>query len=245
MDFECPSCNRQGDIDDNMLPPQGLLVTCHRCGHKFTIQKVAQAAEEPQPDFVFSPAEPSSSPPNDMPADKDACPTAVSVIGWIFIGMSALMIFSALMSLAAFSMMPPMDEAMRDMPAAFPRELRGMFGLFKYFHVLSIGQIVVAAFTLFAGIRFLQRRAWARVYLEVLSWVSIALLVLYVGWWGYMWSQITSSFPKQMGNCGPPIGFFRGMGIVMALFNLIIFATPLVVIIHYLRKESVRGACER
>lgn len=240
MDFVCTSCGLAGDIADENVSPEGLIATCPRCGQKFKIHHEKSVEEEPLPDFVFSPAKPAAS--QDDRTARDERPTAVTVIGWLFIGMSGLMIFSALMSFAAFSMMPDMDEAMREMPATMPHQMRGLFGLFRYFTIISGGQIVVAGFTLFAGFRFLQRRAWARTYLEVLSWVSIALLVLYVGWWGYMWVQMTGIFPAEMGNCGPPMGLFRGLGVVMGLFNLAIFATPLGVIIHYLRKDSVRGA---
>jgi len=70
-------------------------------------------------------------------------PTSVTVIGWIYIAVSAFMFLSGLLAFTAFVFInkatggqfpPPMDA---DMPAA----VRTMPVIFRYFGVLSLLQI--------------------------------------------------------------------------------------------------------
>lgn len=49
MEFECPNCEKSGQIDDSSVPNEGVYANCPVCGTKFFISKSSN-------DFTFEPA---------------------------------------------------------------------------------------------------------------------------------------------------------------------------------------------
>lgn len=49
MKFECPNCEKTGQVDDSSIPNEGVYATCPVCGTKFFISKSSS-------DFTFEPA---------------------------------------------------------------------------------------------------------------------------------------------------------------------------------------------
>src|SRR5205823_4454279 len=47
MKITCESCSAQYDLDDNRIPPSGLLMKCPACLHSFTVKKGTPAAAAP------------------------------------------------------------------------------------------------------------------------------------------------------------------------------------------------------
>lgn len=50
MKFECPNCNKFGNVDDSKVPEDGLYANCPNCNTRFLIKK-------PNPDFTFEPTQ--------------------------------------------------------------------------------------------------------------------------------------------------------------------------------------------
>jgi hypothetical protein len=169
-------------------------------------------------------------------------PTAVTVIGWIFIAGAILMIFSSGMGFMAFSFMHHMGgEATPPITEKAPFQLGVMEVIFQHFGLIALVQVAFAAFILIASIQFLRLRRWARTALEVIAWLG---LVYVVGNGIFLVSfviTVTSSVPFAEGasELSPILGIFAAvMGSVVTLF----WAIPLVVIIIFLRGKTIRGA---
>jgi hypothetical protein len=168
-------------------------------------------------------------------------PTSVTVIGWIFIVVSGLMLLSGAMGLVSFSLMkkmsggefPPMVEGM---PGAF----KASAFMFKHFGLIAFLQILFAGFSLFAGIQFLRLRSWARTALEVIAWLGLTYIIGFGIFWIISWVSITSAIPAE-GAAAPPAAF-NIIGAIMGAVVIAIFAVPAIVIIIFLRKPEVRRA---
>lgn len=166
-------------------------------------------------------------------------PTAMTVIGWLFIIGSAFMILSAGMGLWALSLMrqttggrlPPLPP---DAPAMF----RVMYGLLPYFWLLGRLQIAFALFVIFAALQFLRRRAWARTALESVTWLGLVFAAGFTLLWAASWVSMASTVPAQPGAPSPM--FFTIVGVVIAVVVAAVWATPLIVILVFLRGRTIR-----
>ncbi|MBN1255800.1 MAG: hypothetical protein JXA50_11050 [Deltaproteobacteria bacterium] len=169
-------------------------------------------------------------------------PTAVTVIGWIFIAGAILMIFSGGMGFMAFSFMQHMGgEAAPPIPEDAPFQFGVMEVIFQHFGLIALVQIALAAFILIASIQFLRLRRWARTALEVIAWLGLVYFVGFGIFFVASWIAMTSNIPFSEGASGPSpmFGIFGAvMGFVVTLF----WAVPLVVIIIFLRGKIIRGA---
>jgi hypothetical protein len=160
-------------------------------------------------------------------------PTAVTVIGWIYIAVAILMILSSVMSFAVSATMPPPPS-----PDRFPSDGSTRFGfwLFGHLRVVAVIQIVAALVTLAASVAFLRLQSWGRVVLELLAWLALTYDLVCGGFWLYSAASMTSRMPSSI----PPFpsGLFLGTGVVI----IAVFAVPIVVIIRFLRGNAIRDA---
>ena len=88
------------------------------------------------------------------------------------------------------------------------------------------------------GVKLLQRRAWARTTLEVLSWVSLVLAAVLAVTWLVMWNTITMKMLGQ--NANTVIVWAIGLGVDVVLTALC--AVPLWKMVRFLRSAPVRDA---
>ena len=88
------------------------------------------------------------------------------------------------------------------------------------------------------GVKLLQRRAWARTTLEVLSWVSLVLAAVLAVTWLVMWNTITMKMLGQ--NANTAIVWAIGLGVDLVLTALC--AVPLWKMVRFLRSAPVRDA---
>ena len=88
------------------------------------------------------------------------------------------------------------------------------------------------------GVKLLQRRAWARTTLEVLSWVSLVLAAVLAVTWLVMWNTITMKMLGQ--NANTAIVWAIGLGVDVVLTALC--AVPLWKMVRFLRSAPVRDA---
>lgn len=169
-------------------------------------------------------------------------PTGVTVIGWSWIILGILMIFSGAMGLFAYLML---NEAIDgyDLPPHAPSILGASVWIFENFVPLIIAQTLIALIAVIGGIQFLRRRVWARVVLEVLSWLSLVYVVGFGIFSITAWLSITGSLPADQIDVG--VGFFRIFGIAVVTIITAIFAVSLGITIKYLRSSIARNAMVR
>lgn len=161
--------------------------------------------------------------------------TRLAAWSWIVLGvltaivalLGSLLIDAAQEMMAAGEMpgMPAMRHAGMDAGSGF---------------VLAL-HYVYAIVAIAGGVKLLQRRAWARTALEVLSWVSLVLVAVLAVTWIVMWNSITM---KMLGaNANTAIVWAIGLGVDIVLTA--ICAVPLWKMLRFLRSAPVRSAMRR
>lgn len=176
-----------------------------------------------------------------MNAIQKKRPTSVTVIGWMFIASTILMILSGGMGFAAFTFMKQTAGGVPPLSEDIPGQLRVIEIVFQYFELIAVVQVAFAIFILIASIQFLRLRRWARTALEVVSWLGLVYMVGFGIVWVASWIGITSSIPLTEGTPGPS-PLFNIVSVVMGSLVAVCWAVPLVVIIVFLRGKTVRGA---
>jgi uncharacterized protein YneF (UPF0154 family) len=168
-------------------------------------------------------------------------PTAITVIGWIFIVTAILMIFSGGIAFIAFSYMKQIAEEMPPIAQELPNQFRVMRIIFQNFGILALLQVAFAVFVLMASLYFLQLRRWARSALEIVAWLGLVYVVGFGIFWVASWINITSSFPASQVPSGlSPM--FNIIGAIMGGVVTVIWAVPLVIIIIFLRGKTIKDA---
>ena len=168
-------------------------------------------------------------------------PTAVTVIGWIFIAGAILMILSGGMGFAAFSFMKQSTGGVPPVPEDIPGQLRVMKIAFQHFGLLAMVQVALAIFIIIASIQFLRLHRWGRTALEVVTWVGLVYVVGFGVFWVVSWIGITSNIPMTEGTPGPS-SMFNIVGAVMGSVVTLFWTAPLVVIIIFLRGKTIKEA---
>jgi hypothetical protein len=167
-------------------------------------------------------------------------PASVTIIGWIFIGVAGIMIFSGTTGMISFACMKQAEgKNYLPMPEGLPGHLKIMWGIFRYFDSLAIIQILFALFVIIACIYFLKLRAWARAALEGISWLGLLFVAGFGIFWVTSWINATSGMAVAEGATGPP-PIYGLIGIVIGVTMMAIWAVPLVVIITFLRSIGMR-----
>lgn len=165
-------------------------------------------------------------------------PTAITVIGWLYVGFGLLMALGGAFGLVmSFAMPTPHTDlsTQPDMPAPF----KLMSHLFDYFWVAAGVQLLVAVLMIVAGAAFLKLKPWSRPVLEGVAWAGL----LYDIGFGVFWIWGVSS----MGARNPPAGqapetaFFAGF-LAFGVVLILAFAVPPIVVIRSLRGATVRQA---
>src|SRR5689334_5381064 len=115
-------------------------------------------------------------------------PTAITVIGWVYVGFGILMIFSgALFSLVAVQIAPASHAMAADPHELVPFRLMDQF--FRYSPLLVFAQFIVATLLIVSGAALLRRRSWARPLVEALAWLGLAYVLAFGTFW--LWSVVS------------------------------------------------------
>jgi hypothetical protein len=155
-------------------------------------------------------------------------PTSVTVIGWAWVVISALMIFSSVMGLLASMMAGEMMHSQGD--AGFEAPL-----MFRIFPLLAAVQMLFAGLGLVAGLSFLKLKAWSRPVLEVQTWILLAFVVGFMIYWMHSWVSMTSGMEVATDR-------FALMGLVMAVVMTAVYAVPIGFMLRSLRGAVVKAA---
>ncbi len=167
-------------------------------------------------------------------------PTSATIIGWLFIGLSVVMVLSGTMAAVVWSHSPadqfsPNTDAFHGEPWAF----RMMFKMFDHFQYLIVIQFMLAAAGIAGGFGLLQLRPWGRALTELLTWLGL----LYTLGFSLLWLTAVASFQTSAGM--PPDGrFFAALMFAMGVVVLLTFLVPFVVVLVALRGKKIRSAIE-
>ena len=151
-------------------------------------------------------------------------PTAVSIIGWIWVGLGVCMSVSAMMAILVASLnashgpVPPP-------PITFGRALAFVF---DHFTAFAVGQLIFAAFIIYSALRFLRLRWWAWRSLQVITWLALLYVVVFGIFWVITWIQFLPD-AAQVGEA--PVTLLRILGAVMGTVVTLTFSVPLVVML--------------
>lgn len=167
-------------------------------------------------------------------------PTAITVIGWLFIGCGALAILSGAFAVVISIVAPPPAEPpAKTADAPLPFQIVGR--IFDYMGLLGAVQIVIAALMIWSGAAFLRLRAWARTVIEAITWLGL----LYTLSFGAMWIYLVSTIWREAEAAPDAMNVFFPMFIGMGAAVILSFAIPLVVILRVVRGRAVREALYR
>jgi hypothetical protein len=172
-------------------------------------------------------------------------PTSMTVIGWLYIVGAGLTALSALMGMAASRIMVDMGEipSAADLPPDTPALIALTVSLLPFFALLSLAQLGLAGFVLYAAIQFLRRRAWARTALEVMTWLGIVGTLMVLVAWGFMWVRLAAGIPAPSTTSSP--ASLATFGVVAAIVIGAIYVVPMALMVRSLRSPAVRSAVVR
>jgi hypothetical protein len=148
------------------------------------------------------------------------------------------MVLSSVMGGFAYSIMQQMKGP--SAPPNMPAEFALMNIVFQNLGTLLVLQSIVAILAVGAGTALLRLKAWARMTLEVLSWLALAYCVGFGIYWMYIWFSMARHTPD--GGVGRIADIFQFMGALMGAVVIAVFAVPLWIMIRYLRGSEVRAA---
>ena len=166
-------------------------------------------------------------------------PGSVTTVAWIWIITGFVLALSSVIGLLSLQAMGTMgfEEIISQLPADMAPEFQVILGLINYILLLTILQGLFGIAALIGGIYFLQLRNWARMILEILTWLGLIGNVGFGVLWWFLWSRISSvsnelfSF-QDYATAGQVVGI-----VVMAIVTI-----PLVKMIIFLRGKTVRNA---
>ncbi len=173
---------------------------------------------------------------------------AVRILGWVFVAFSGFAVLSsafALVFMHFFSRSAPNGE-FPPQPKDFPPGFWLLSWMFQYFHALTVAQVAIATFSIFAAVQFLRLRAWSRTYFEVLNWITLAWTVLFGIVFAVSWVGMTTGLPaSNPSESVPPPALFVAFGVFVSIFVVIFNGAFPAGIIWLLRSRHVRPAFGR
>lgn len=107
--------------------------------------------------------------------------------------------------------------------------------MFEYFGIFSILQILFVIFIIYSGIMLLGQKSWARLSLEVVTWLSLLYIVGFGIFWVFTWISITGQVTPNENE--------EMIGVIIGTIISLVFAIPLGFIIKYLRSDKTREEC--
>ena len=167
-------------------------------------------------------------------------PTAITLIAWVAIVLGVLMLLSACLGLAAFTiMMDSSGGGLPPLPEGASAPLRFLSRLFRSYDLLAYAQIVLSGIIVASGIAFLRLRQWARSVLEIVCWLGITYVVVFGLFWVMTWTTATATMPApdQATGLSRMFGLF---GVALGVVVTISLAAPPAAAIWFLRSRTVR-----
>lgn len=175
-------------------------------------------------------------------------PTGITVIGWIWIILGAVVLFGSLIDILLFGFIPATSGNYSFSSSGYGSDPQTMYNLFqavfiffRHWWIFLTLQLVVGGLSLIGGIAFLGLKEWGRILLEILSWFYLIYNIAAGALWVYMTSYLRNIMTGNMQGTG----MASDLTWVLTVFGLSIllaFCVGIVLMIRYLRSRKVYNA---
>jgi hypothetical protein len=173
--------------------------------------------------------------------DTARTPMSVSLVGYGFIGLGMISVIS---SGTSFFTVPLMKKILTDIAAGYDQPIIDYgpaLDVMRHAPLMAVCSIILGAFTIYAGMQFIKLRSWARLVLEIFSWIglvlSILIAVLFV--FSYVWLG-----PMLVLFDDPVFARLFKTIIILCMAVAIFFIVPNFLLMVYLRSKKVRQAMQ-
>lgn len=174
-----------------------------------------------------------------MNSAPSARPAGVTVIAWLWIATGGFMLVSGLGAIFAAPRVGSADGGfVMSLVTAPDSSALGMF--FRHLIPFAVLQSLIGAFAVVAAVEFLRLRAWARLAMEALSWVSLVYILVNGVLVLYLWDAVVADMPSELVVIEP--AQLHMLGLIVDLVVTVALAAPIGVTVKYLRGAPVRRA---
>jgi hypothetical protein len=170
----------------------------------------------------------------------DPVKRSVSIFGWSTIVVSAILIFSQLLSLAITSSVNQISGLLSGYPGFKTGVMGPMMDMFEYNRIWSIYSICYFLVTLVGGILFVRFRETGRKILEIACWVGILNAFIDTAVTYSFWKQMEIAVASTVGEMGMSLNQLNPLGLGAIIAGFFLWVIPSVGIIVYLRRPSLR-----
>lgn len=171
--------------------------------------------------------------------EKSDRPASVSVVSWIWITSGIFTVVSGVLGIELMSGLPERMPR-TGLPQQVTAAVAVMTDLSPYLIWLTLVQMAASVFAVIAGVYYLKLRAWARGTLELLTWLSLAVLISLMFFWLPMWMMASGQFLPQDGSVD--VERVKVVGAILGAAVVVVAAVPLAMMIRSLRSKAVREA---
>ena len=166
-------------------------------------------------------------------------PRAVTVISWVWLIAGILFLLRSLLDLVIWRMLQPAAPSLFAAVEQQSPQMSFLRPLFKHLATVKIIEAVASAGVICIASQFLRLRAWARVAVQAVCWLTLCYIVSFAILWVGIWTHMTAE------PAGGPMSSsysHRMIGLVGGLAVCLLFAAGLVTMIALLRGSRVRAA---
>lgn len=172
-----------------------------------------------------------------------APPGGLVTIAWLWISSGVLLLFAGLLTFVADGGGAALEltqlKAAGLLPPNFELRLEALTALERHSSALGWGQLVIGLAAAIGGYYLLRCRYWARVLVEVLTWATL----VYLGWGYFLWMGLWDGLVAALGEYYRLDGAaLHGLGNVLGISMVVLFAAPMVWVLFYLHGAKVRRA---
>jgi hypothetical protein len=171
-------------------------------------------------------------------------PSVVTVMAWVWVAAAALLLFSALGSLLVnlITSSSLLFEGFADMQEIWPEgSIQAL--MMKYYGLVALIQMLACILIVLSSVRLLKGKSWARLSLEVFSWLGI-LYNLFGGYIGLENLQYMDSYSPELADLQDHgFTFIEPLMIGITVVSTIAFITPFIISVVVMRRASVKDYC--
>jgi hypothetical protein len=147
-------------------------------------------------------------------------PKAVTVIGRLWIVLAALSLFRSLVNLILWSVLQPALPSLFNMAVTQQPQTWFLEPLFRHFVAWETARALLAVAIGVSAYFFLRLRPWARVAIEVVTWLALLYAACFAVFWASVWGR-TFARAVASGSLSArsqgPMGFLIGIAFFMAV----------------------------
>lgn len=166
-------------------------------------------------------------------------PTAVTVIGWIFIAGAVFSLLASSLGLVTFANLYQMRKLL--LPPGDGQDPAFLRFVTRYVLPLLGLLLPVSLFVIWAAVQFLKLRPWARVALEAMAWLGAAYILVSGVFWIFIFLNFLFGHPVAgVTPDYPPL--LRILFIAVSTLSTIVWLLPVLILIFFLRFQPVRDA---